>query len=120
MKTSTKKEAKKSITLSISSNSVLDKAIEVLNKEEEKKGKTRYELKANINAQEFKVEGNDMEVFNKLPRQLKFVTKGIFTLTNKETKKSFEIVYPPFLARKLYVNPFVQTVQWKRLSAKVD
>ncbi len=81
--------------------------------------KDKYELVANINATEFKATGNDIEVFKKLEKPPKYVTKGLFTLTNKENGKSFQVAFPPFLTRKLMVNSFVQAVQWKRMSGKV-
>lgn len=126
MKTSiTKKTIKSpktptSAVLQIPSEDVLDQAIEVLRDFEEITGETRYKLEANINASVYTAEGNDSNIFSRLEKPPKFVTKGIFKLTNKVTGKSFEIVYPPFLSRKLLINPFVQTVQWKRMSAKVD
>ena len=122
--TTTKKtkkvETSVSASVTIPSEEVLDKAIEILRDFEEVTGETRYKLEARINASVFTAEGNDSNIFNRLEKPPKFVTKGIFKLTNKVTGKSFEIVYPPFLSRKLLINPLVQTVQWKRMSGKVD
>lgn len=84
------------------------------------KEEAKYKLEASINAETVSVEGNDQSMFGNLPKPTKYVTKGIFKLTNKATGKSFEIVYPPYLSRKLLINPLVQTVQWKRMSVKVD
>jgi len=77
-----------------------------------------YELIARINSEIIRVEGEDMTMFNQI-RPAKVTTKGIFELHNRETGKRFEIVYPPLLAKKLLTSPFIQTVQWKRLSGKV-
>jgi len=82
--------------------------------------KPTYILTAEMNSGLYISEGEGMDVFSKIEKPPKYTTKGIFTLKNRLTGKSFEIVYPPYLTRKLLINPFVQTVQWKRMSAKVD
>lgn len=62
--------------------------------------------------------GDDVEIFKSLEAE-KVTNKCVFTLKNNETGKSFEVVYPPFMARKLIENQYVQKFQWKRLSGKV-
>ncbi len=79
----------------------------------------KYELKAQMNDTTLYTYGDDMGVFASLPKQAKYTTKGIFTLTDKETGKSFEVAFPAFLTRKLLTNRITQVVQWKRMSHKV-
>lgn len=49
----------------------------------------------------------------------KVTNKCLLTVTNNLNKKSFECVYPPFMAKKVLGNDFVQKFQWKRITGKL-
>lgn len=78
----------------------------------------KYTLLMKMGAMEYETTGNDETMFMAL-KPSKVTTKCVFTITNNETKKTFEKSLPPMLARKLVVSSLVQKVQWKIMSGKV-
>lgn len=63
-------------------------------------------------------QGNDETILSEISIP-KVTNKCILKVTNNDNKKSFEVVYPPFMAKKILVNEYVQKFQWKRIVGKL-
>ncbi len=79
---------------------------------------SRYTAVIRMGTLEKTAQGNDESILSKL-EIAKITNKCSLTVTDNLNKKSFECVYPPFMAKKVLGNDFVQKFQWKRITGKL-
>lgn len=80
--------------------------------------KKKYSATLKMGSLTATAQGNDESILAELSIP-KVTYKCTLTVTNNDNKKSFEVVYPPFLAKKVMVNDYVQKFQWKRIVGKL-
>jgi hypothetical protein len=81
-------------------------------------GKKKYTATIKMGSEITEAQGNDESILGALSLP-KVTNKCTLKVTNNDNKKSFEVVYPPYMAKKVLVNDFVQKFQWKRIVGKL-
>ena len=81
-------------------------------------GKKKYTATIKMGDVSTEAQGNDESILSALSLS-KVTNKCTLKVTNNDNKKSFEVVYPPYMAKKVLVNDFVQKFQWKRIVGKL-
>lgn len=81
--------------------------------------KKKYTATIVMGSESTEAQGNDESILSALSLP-KVTNKCLLKVTNNDNKKSFEVVYPPYMAKKVLVNDFVQKFQWKRIVGKLS
>jgi len=63
-------------------------------------------------------QGNDESIFSELSLP-KVTNKCLLVVENNENHEVFETTFPPFMAKKLFSNSYIQKFQWKRITSKI-